>query len=198
MFGTNQQDMKPQFPGLYRGTVMDVTTFVSSGQIQVSIPSIFDPPTPDNWVAATVCHPHGHCFMPKSGDTVLIAFENGDPSSPLCLGTLYLPTPFPTEALGNPLLSGVIKTEAGHLIDFNGANGSITIKSSTPLITIELTATNIKITAPEIIIGDDLTTEIRLGGNTALPVARLGDQGIGNLGVPVSIIVPPGRKVSVA
>ncbi len=198
VFESNQKDSSPRFPGLYVGQVMDVATYATSGQIKVSIPSIFDPPTPDNWVATKLCFLFGHFFIPEVGSQVWLAFENGDPRSPVCLGVSYPPGQFPPEAaVPTPILNGVIKTAGGHLINLGG-EGSITIQDTkNPLVSIIINSIS-----GTVQINTSTASSIQLGGETAtIPVARLGDQGIGNLGAPVTISVPmpPGipRKVSV-
>ena len=198
VFESNQKDSSPRFPGLYVGQVMDVATYATSGQIKVSIPSIFDPPTPDNWVSAKLCFLFGHFFIPEVGSQVWLAFENGDPRSPVCLGVSYPPGQFPPEAaVPTPILNGVIKTAGGHLINLGG-EGSITIQDTkNPLVSIIINSIS-----GTVQINTSTASSIQLGGETAtIPVARLGDQGIGNLGAPVTISVPmpPGipRKVSV-
>lgn len=213
VFENNQRESSPRFPGLYVGQVMDVATYAKSGQIKVSIPSIFDPPTPDNWVSAKLCFLFGHFFIPEVGSQVWLAFENGDPRSPVCLGVSYPAT----ETATTPISSGMIKTFLGHSISFD-KEGSITIQTQPPSTTVELTAdgakvssgtTNIEITSQGVTVNAGIGTvninttspsSIKLGGEDATqPALRLNDLFVGNLGAPVAVTpVPPTRKVFVA
>lgn len=200
MFGTSQRQETPRFPGLYIGQVMDLANYVTLGQIKVSIPSIFDPPTPDNWVSAKLCFLFGHFLLPAVGENVWLAFENGDPRSPVCLGVLYPPQQTPAEVSPVPITSGLVKTTAGHLINLNGLDGSVEIQAVTGA-KIQLTATAIVIdagSAPasvQVMSTTEITLnspKVNLSSSAALPVARLTDQGIGNLGAPV-VIASPGN-----
>lgn len=211
VFEANQRESGPRFLGLHVGQVMDVSSYATSGQIQVIVPSIFDPPTPDNWVSAKLCFLYGHFFMPVVGDLVWLAFENGDPRSPVCLGIFYPPGQFPPEAAipplpTSPIQSGVIKTAAGHLIDLKG-DGSIVIQANNLVTTIELTAEGVTINGGIVNVNGANGGIVNVNGATVnlgqqqpkFPVLRQFDQGIGNLGapVPLSTILPPTRTVFV-
>lgn len=74
---------RTRFYGLYSGTVTDVEGPNGVGRISVNVPSVFDEDSPYFTVWARPCLPYGHFFIPEVGDQVWIAFEHGDPSSPV-------------------------------------------------------------------------------------------------------------------
>ena len=62
----------------------------------------------------------GMFFVPEPGDEVLLGFDNGDPSHPYVLGSLWSETRLP------PIQEGgnderVIKTRSGHVLRFSDA-----------------------------------------------------------------------------
>jgi hypothetical protein len=75
------------------------------------------------------------------------------------------------------LASGGVTVDAG--------SGSLTLKGSS--ITLDASAT---VEAKGSVVNLNASM-VKLGSSAALPVARVGDQGIGNLGAPV-LILPPG------
>ena len=112
---TNSQSERSTrfFPGLYTGRG---ETVEDHGRIQVSVPAVFDQDVPEAFVWARPCLPYGHFFVPEIGDQVWVAFENGDPSAPVWLGTWYPQGGVPAEADAEPPVKRVIKSSKGHLI----------------------------------------------------------------------------------
>ena len=76
--------MITQYFGLYRGTVVDTEDPDNRKRLKVRIPAVFGEET--TW--SLPCIPPGLKQMPKVGDAVWVAFEAGDPSYPVWMGTL--------------------------------------------------------------------------------------------------------------
>src|SRR5215475_2103507 len=109
------------FPGLYVGKVERVE---DRGQIQISVPSVFDEVSPAFFVWARPCFPYGHFFVPEVGDKVWVAFENGDPGAPVWLGIWYPVGTVPAEANVSPPVKRVIRSAKGHVIILDDTGGS--------------------------------------------------------------------------
>ena len=76
------------FPGLYRAMVVNSADPTNSGRIQVTVPSVVGAVA--QW--ATPCWPatvkEADRRRPGPGDQVWVAFEGGDASAPVWLGTV--------------------------------------------------------------------------------------------------------------
>lgn len=115
-------------PGLYSGRVEAVEDENSQGRIKVSIPSIYGPASREYPIQARPCFPYGHFFVPQEGENVWIAFENGNPQSPVWLGIWYPVETTPESAQVSPPTKRVIETSAEHKVIFDDENNSITIE----------------------------------------------------------------------
>jgi len=74
----------PALVGVYRGRIMSSSDPMASGRVQVTIPAV----SGSNAVWAPVCSPFGAPLsVPRIGATAWVAFENGDASHPVVLGT---------------------------------------------------------------------------------------------------------------
>ena len=92
------------------------------GRVRVSYPWLSDT-VQSGWARCTTLMAgadKGTYFLPEIGDEVLVAFEHGDPSSPVILGSLWngkaLPPEKNTDGLNNVRL---IKTKSGHTLTFD-------------------------------------------------------------------------------
>ncbi len=92
----------------------------------------------------------GVVFLPEVNDEVLLAFENGDMSSPFVLGVLYNGKDKPPKGIGELVDSGtkkvnerVIVSRSGHKIIFDDSSGKekITIVDKTEKNKIEIDST---------------------------------------------------------
>ena len=112
-------------------TVVNNLDTLNLGRVQIQIPGAVNMP----W--ARVASPmaglmRGFYAMPQIGDEVLVAFGRGDTEEPYIIGSLWNgvdrpPTLKPTDAVNKR----VIRTLAGHEIDFDDATQTLTITSST-------------------------------------------------------------------
>lgn len=72
------------FSGVYRAQIVSTSDPTAAGRVQVMIPAIAGA----NSVWAPVCGPFGTATgSPRIGATVWIAFENGDATRPVVMGT---------------------------------------------------------------------------------------------------------------
>ena len=78
-----------RYPGVYRGVVVDNSDPQKSGRLRVRVPAIAG--AADSW--ALPCLPFAGAAAglgqpPQIGRGVWVAFEGGDPASPVLLGFL--------------------------------------------------------------------------------------------------------------
>jgi uncharacterized protein involved in type VI secretion and phage assembly len=117
-------------PGVYAGTVVRNLRQQNSGEpenlgrILVSVESVFDDAAPEHHVWARPCFPFGHVYVPEEGDKIWVAFENGDPQSPVWLGIWYAEGSMPEEADQSPPAQRVIRSAAGHTITLDDAENN--------------------------------------------------------------------------
>lgn len=117
--------------GVYRGRVISPLDPLTLGRVQVQIPQI---DSVDLFALARVAVPmagmaHGAYFVPNVGDEVLVAFENGDHTAPVVIGSLWnavaippLPSPLPQVR--------AIRTPAGNQVVFSELDQSVSIQSA--------------------------------------------------------------------
>ena len=211
--------------GKYSGIVKDNRDDQKLGQLQVSVPSLFPP---DELVTARAALPYGFFFVPENEAKVWVEFEGGDPGLPIWTGIQYVAGEWAPEAEANPPQRRVIKTAAGHLMQFydksgeekieikDGVNGhvitldatgivikdgknqhelvldgqGIQIKDGKNMNTVKLAAAGI---TAETVAGAKVELSgpmVKISSSAAMPVLRIGDNGVGNLGAPVPLIGP--------
>jgi hypothetical protein len=200
--------MPERYYGKYTGIVQDNRDTLQLGQLHVGVPAIF---AADERVTARAALPYGFFFVPEVGAKVWIEFEGGDTGLPLWTGVQYVAGEWPAEAPTDPPQKRLVKSATGHLLTFDDTAGaaqielrdasghSVTLKvdgialKTTTGATVELTAAGAKVDA-----GAGVVTVtgslVRLGAG-ALPVIRIGDSGIGNLGAPVVMTVSTNSQV---
>jgi uncharacterized protein involved in type VI secretion and phage assembly len=74
------------FPGVYRAVVTAAMDPTQSGRVKVEIPAILG--QEQVW-ARLLVQGRSAFSVPEPGDEVLVAFEAGDPRSPVVLGSLW-------------------------------------------------------------------------------------------------------------
>jgi hypothetical protein len=194
--------MPAQHFGKYSGVVRSNVDEQMLGRLQVAVPAIFPE---EEQVIARPALPYGFFFVPEIGAKVWVEFEGGDTTKPLWTGVQYVQGEWPPEAAGSPPQKRVMKTAGGHLVIFDDTPGAAsieikdgmgghTVKLDVAAITLEHGLTGAKIEIGPGGITIDGVTAVNLSANAALPVLRVSDQGIGNLGAPV-VITGPGNPL---
>jgi uncharacterized protein involved in type VI secretion and phage assembly len=113
--------------GLVVGVVDDLADPEDLGRVRVKLPHLDD--TLSDW--APIVSPmsgkdRGMLFRPERDDTVLVAFEMGDPRRPYVLGAFWS-KPSPPPALGDPAKENnwrVIRSRSGHVVRLDDTAGS--------------------------------------------------------------------------
>ena len=118
-----------RFYGKYRGKVVDDADDDHQGLIKVQVPDVFGSTAE---VVAEPCLPYGHFFVPPIGTDIWVEFEAGHPERPIWVGVWYPTGTTPVEAQVSPPTHRVIKTVAGHTLEFVDTDGeeSILIRHS--------------------------------------------------------------------
>jgi uncharacterized protein involved in type VI secretion and phage assembly len=138
----------PVLAGLYSAIVHDRDDPRHLARIQVVVPSVFDGDDADSAVWARPCLPYGHVFVPEVGDRVWVAFEGGDPSAPVWLGTWYPTDSLPESAAVTPPLRRLVRTSSGHEVLIDDAEGQERIViTDAGGSTIELSAAGVEVDA---------------------------------------------------
>jgi uncharacterized protein involved in type VI secretion and phage assembly len=133
-----------RFFGKYRALVVDNDDPERLGRLKVSVPSLLGDQVVTGW--AVPCVPYGGgtdrgmLFVPEVGDGVWVEFEEGDLEFPIWVGTFWSKpggepeTPRPNDQDGaeasetqTPPTRKIIKTFAGHTIQFEDASGGVRI-----------------------------------------------------------------------
>jgi hypothetical protein len=133
-----------RFFGKYRGFVVDNEDPEKLGRLQVTVPSLLGPDVVTGW--AMPCIPYGgepnqgFLFVPEVDAGVWVEFEEGDLEFPIWVGTFWSKpggepeTPRANGADGSeagsvqsPPTRKLIKTKAGHTIQFEDADDDVRI-----------------------------------------------------------------------
>jgi uncharacterized protein involved in type VI secretion and phage assembly len=208
------QKVERRFYGKHRGFVVDNADPEQLGRLKVKVPSVLGSDIVTGW--ALPCTPYGgdvdqgFLFIPEAGAGVWVEFEEGDLEFPIWVGTFWskpagdseLPKPNKADgteesSVQDPPTRKMIKTKAGHTIQFEDDGGSemvmiienthqhviamddngIKIRDGKNNNTITMNANGIEITDPNNKIqlaGSGVVVEsnqIKLGGaNTFQPV----------------------------
>lgn len=120
----------PGVSGLQIGVVMKLDGDpLGEQRIQVKIP-VMQAQTPGVWARPLQFHASssfGAFFMPEVDDEVLVGYLNGDPSSPVVLGSLYSSARAPAYVLEAKNNTKAIVTRCLHKIEFNEEDKIITV-----------------------------------------------------------------------
>ncbi|MBY0573186.1 MAG: phage baseplate assembly protein V [Undibacterium sp.] len=127
----NFNELQSQFAlGVTIGTVSNANDDQGLGRIRVFF-SLKGTQIQSDWVQIVSLYAgsnSGAFFLPQKGDSVLLAFANGDPSLPYVLGFLWNGTQKPPVPQAQQQNVRVIKTKLGKTIQFDDSeNGNITI-----------------------------------------------------------------------
>lgn len=132
-----------RFFGKYRALVVDNDDPEQLGRLKLNIPSLLGDQVVTGW--AVPCVPYGGggnrgmFFLPEVGDGVWAEFEEGDLEFPIWVGTFWSKPGGATEApkpndqegtetdIHRPPTRQIIKTVAGHTIQFEDGSGELRI-----------------------------------------------------------------------
>jgi uncharacterized protein involved in type VI secretion and phage assembly len=115
--------------GKYRGVVRDRDDPDQLGRLRVSVPSVLgDEVTGWAWpVSAYAGVDAGIVFLPQLGDVVWVEFVEGDLDEPVWTGGAWAKpggrSELPAEALVDYPDRAVVKTRAGHVLEFSDVGG---------------------------------------------------------------------------
>jgi phage baseplate assembly protein V len=121
-----------KYDGVAIGTVINTLDSIMQGRVQLRM-SI----APDLEPWASVASPmaglgHGWYAMPQIGDQVVVAFNNGDLRQPYVIGAVWNATKRPPITLPSEAVNKrILRTPAGHQIEFDDATQALTVTSST-------------------------------------------------------------------
>jgi uncharacterized protein involved in type VI secretion and phage assembly len=129
-----------RFYGKYRGFVVTNNDPKQLGRLRLQVPSVLGPNVVTGW--ALPCVPYGghdnqgFLYIPAPGAGVWVEFEEGDLEFPIWVGTFWsepggnseLPRPnnadgSEQESVQSPPTRKIIKTQKGHTIQFEDADG---------------------------------------------------------------------------
>jgi len=133
--------------GVAVAQVIDNIDSLSLGRVQLSLPWL---PDFEPWARVAVLSAgsgRGTWFIPQVGDEVLVAFEHGDVRQPYVIGSLWNGTDSPpADSPTDSVARRIIKTPAGHEIELDDVEQSITITSSSEQ-TVTITPDKIELSA---------------------------------------------------
>jgi uncharacterized protein involved in type VI secretion and phage assembly len=124
--------------GVVTGIVTNQADPKNLGRVKIKFPWLGDEIESD-WVriAVPMAGPQrGLMFLPEVNDEVLVAFEHGDPNRPYIIGMLWSEKDKPPyqnseAAEGGKVNKRILKTRAGHILEFDDKQGEekVTIKT---------------------------------------------------------------------
>jgi uncharacterized protein involved in type VI secretion and phage assembly len=180
--------------GVSPATVTDNFNVLSEGRVQVHIPAY---PDLDPWarLSAVGAGPsRGLLWVPQVDDEVLVAFNRNDPRDAYVLGGLWStmnqpPATVTTDFLTKRIIqTGLSDDPMGHTIEFDDAEQSITITTSTSQ-QITMDATKIEIATAE----GALKITLELGGGIEIQAV----EGDISLSAPAGDITISGLNVTI-
>ena len=156
ILGADEDHKLNQVPGVVTGIVTSNTDPEKLGRVQVKypwLPKMSGSELSSCWARLTYVGggaDRGIVFLPEVNDEVLLAFENGDMSSPFVLGVLFNGKDKPPKGTGELVDAGtkkvnerVIVSRSGHKIIFDDSSGKekITVVDKTGKNKIEIDST---------------------------------------------------------
>jgi uncharacterized protein involved in type VI secretion and phage assembly len=203
------QQVERRYYGKYRGFVVDNADPEHLGRLMLRVPSVLGNDVVTGW--ATPCVPYGGganqgiLFIPEADAGVWVEFEEGDLEFPLWVGTFWskpggeseLPKPNDADGTEQGSVQGpptrkIIKTKAGHTLQFEDADGSesitiydainqhvivmdtngITVTSSKDIV-LQASQGKIKLDAQELEIATSATAKVEATGDLTLKGATV-------------------------
>ena len=138
------QQVERRYYGKYRGFVVDNADPEQLGRLKLTVPSVLGDEVVTGW--ALPCVPYGGAagqgslFIPDVDAGVWVEFEEGDLEFPIWTGTFWskpggeseLPKPNDVEgserdSVQDPPTRKIIKTSAGHTIQFEDGDGEVRV-----------------------------------------------------------------------
>jgi uncharacterized protein involved in type VI secretion and phage assembly len=118
--------------GVAVGEVIDNVDLMSGGRVQLRLPWLPDYEPWARVAAVSAGSDRGVFFIPQVGDEVLVAFNHGDVRDAYVVGSLWNgeddpPATGPTD----PISKRMIKTPAGHVVELDDLEQSVTVTTST-------------------------------------------------------------------
>lgn len=156
ILGPEEDHKLNRMPGVVTGIVTSNSDPEKLGRVQVKypwLPKMSSSELSSGWARLTFVGGganRGIVFLPEVNDEVLLAFENGDMSSPYVLGVLYNGKDKPAKGIGELVDTGtkkvnerVIVSRSGHKIVLDDTSGKekITIQDKTGKNKIEIDST---------------------------------------------------------
>ena len=154
--------------GMSLAQVIDNNDSTGEGRVQLHLPWMegFEP-----WARLVVPmagNQSGMYFIPQVGEEVLVAFGLGDRNDPFVIGSLWngVDKP-PAQGPLDPVNKRIIKTPAGHKLEFDDAEQTITIEHIAGA-KLELSAEKIEISIGAATIKLEQSGTITINGSTSL------------------------------
>ena len=139
------QRLDRKFYGKYRGFVVDNVDPGQLGRLKLRVPSVLGNEVVSGWALPCASYGgdanQGFFFIPEVGAGVWVEFEEGDLEFPIWVGTFWSkpggeselpksndPTGSEQGSVQNPPTRKIIKTKAGHTIQFEDADGEEMVK----------------------------------------------------------------------
>lgn len=125
------QQIQNKYYGKYRGFVTDNQDPEQLGRVRLRVPSIL---AAGNTGWALPCMPYGGLAdqglfaVPDVGAQVWVEFEEGELSNPIWTGTFWQAGDIPAEGALTEPTTRVLKTAAGHRLQFDDADGEEQIR----------------------------------------------------------------------
>ena len=125
------------FYGVYMALVTDVQDPDGLGRVRVRLPWATDPDGDAYEIWARLAtmmagSNRGSWFIPEPDDEVLIAFEGGDPRSPIVIGALWNGVDSPPEQMDDNNNIRSITSRSGIRVAFDDSDGGVQFTVETP------------------------------------------------------------------
>jgi len=125
------------FYGVYMALVTDVQDPDGLGRVRVRLPWATDPDGDAYEIWARLAtmmagSNRGSWFIPEPDDEVLIAFEGGDPRSPIVIGALWNGVDSPPEQMDDNNNIRSITSRSGIRVAFDDSDGGVQFTIETP------------------------------------------------------------------